>query len=536
MIQSGTDFRKEKLPFLAASSLSALLLALAMPGRFGWWPLLFTALVPLLLFIAGNRPGRSFLAGFLAGFMYYVALLYWIVIVLDRYGAIPVGLAVAAMILLSAYMGMYMGFFSAILSLATGKGKGKENIPASIVVLAPFLWVGLDWARGLLFTGFPWMDLGYGLYAQPRLIQFADIGGHHLVTFCLVLINTLIIYVLSRSRFGVHQSRQPGNRVAAAACLILMLLAVYSVYRYPQVKQIVRESGQERVAVVQGDISQDEKWTPAALEATLEKYRILTERGVQNGNTNLVVWPETALPFYPVNDPLFYSVTGFAEEQKIWLLTGAPYYTVNTDFPKAGRELEYFNSALLISPEGRMTDRYSKQHLVPFGEYVPLSRYLFFLEPIVVHVGNFTPGDSSAPLSFGKVKAGVLICFESIFADLARRQTAAGANILVNLTNDAWYGRSSAPHQSFAMSVFRSVETRRSLVRAANTGISGFVDPLGRVLEKSPLFEPLVLTATVPLVEKQSFFTRYGFAFGPGCFILAPFLFFLLRKKKANIL
>ncbi|MDH3328836.1 MAG: apolipoprotein N-acyltransferase [Desulfobulbaceae bacterium] len=520
------------MPVITASSSSAFMLAFAMPGRFGWWPLLFVALVPLLAFISINRPGRSFFAGFLAGFLFHVCLLYWIVIVLGRYGGLPFWLSAAAMLLLSVYMGLYLGVFSGILSLVAGKKKERENIAAKMILLAPVLWVGLDWLRGRLFTGFPWMDLGYGLYAQPLLIQSADIGGHHLVTFCILLVNTLIMYLLHRRKFTIRQADKFGTRIAVTACLLLTVLYIYSVFRYQQLGKIIRGSEQETVAVVQGNIPQDEKWTPAGKQSTLDIYQKLSEKGARGDQAGLVVWPETALPFYPVNDPLFFSVIKFAREQNIWLLTGAPYFTINGRFADTNPALQYFNSALLISPEGQVTDRYSKQHLVPFGEYVPLSSYLPFLEPLVVHVGNFSPGSSNEPLRFGRIKAGVLICFESIFTELARQQVKAGANLLVNLTNDAWYGRSSAPRQSFAMSVFRSVETRRSLIRAANTGISGFVDPRGRILEASPLFEPLVLTAAVPLVERKSIFTRFGFLFGPACLFLVPFLFFMLKKKR----
>lgn len=528
----GSKSAKGLLPLITASSSTAILLAFAMPGRFGWWPLLFFALVPLLSCIANERPRRSFFAGFLAGFLYHVFLLYWIVIVLGRYGGLPLWLAVPVMLLLAGYMGVYLGLFSGILSLAFGKGRRKRHVPSGMMLFAPVLWVGLDWLRGMLLSGFPWMDLGYGLYSQPVMIQIADLGGHHLVTFSLVLLNTLLYFLLNWGGSGNRQTARSGPRIAAGVSLLLIFFAVYSLARYRQMDTMIRGCERKTVAVVQGNIPQDEKWTPAGKQKTLDIYKRLSRQGIREHETGLIVWPETALPFYPGNDPLYFSVTGFAKKENIWLLTGSPYFTIDEGVSGTGPVLRYFNSALLINPEGQVTGRYSKQHLVPFGEYVPLSRFLPFLEPIVVHVGNFTPGNSNVPLRLGEVKAGILICFESIFADLARKQVQAGANVLVNLTNDAWYGRSSAPHQSFAMSIFRSVETRRSLIRAANTGISGFVDPLGRVMGKSALFEPLVLTAAVPLVEKQSLFSRFGYSFAPACMVLTPLLFFLLRRRR----
>lgn len=533
MTASQTNSKQIILTSVCASVVTAILLAIAMPGRLGWWPLLFVALVPLLLFIIHNKPGRSFVAGFIAGFVYHVCLLYWIVIVLGKYGGVPFLIAVGAMLLLAAYMGLYSGVFSLLLCHGLGR---KKNLPL-IMIFAPILWVALDWLRGKLFTGFPWMDLGYGLYSNPLLVQVADLGGHHLVSFCIVLVNSLLVFLLCRGRFEDRKADKKGIHIALTACLIVIAAGLYSFFRYQQVAEIASKSKHETVAVVQGNIPQDEKWTPSRKQSTLRIYRELSEKGVWDGKAGLVVWPETALPFYPDNNPLFFDVTGFAREQAVWLLTGSPYYTINTTPP--GREanrkdFNYFNSALLINPDGEITDRYSKQHLVPFGEYVPLQKYLPFLEPLVVHVGDFSRGTSSKPLDLsGKnVKAGVLICYESIFPDLARKQARAGANIMVNLTNDAWYGRSSAPWQSFAMSVLRAVETRRSLVRAANTGISGFVDPQGNILKASPIFEPLVMTEYVAIVEQNTFFAKFGFLFGPFCLVLVPFLFWVTRKER----
>jgi apolipoprotein N-acyltransferase len=520
--------------FIIASFSTSLLLAAAMPGRAGWWPLLFVALVPLLNFISANRPGRCFCTGFVAGFVYHVCLLYWIVIVLGRYGGLPFPLAAAVMLLLSLYMGFYLGVFAGMLSLAAGKGAGYRTLSPNALFLGPALWVGLDWLRGFLFTGFPWMDLGYGLYSQPILIQAADLGGHHLLTFCLVLVNVLVFFLLQRFRGRIDQERGYGKRPLVIACIVLILTGAYSLFRYQQVAGDIRDAERSDIAVVQGNIPQDEKWTPGGKQATLDIYQGLSVEGEKKRPSDLIVWPETALPFYPVNDPLFSAVTAFARKQKTWLLTGAPYYTVVSRVNSMRPTLEYFNSALLISPEGELKGRYSKQHLVPFGEYVPLSRFLPFLEPVVEHIGNFTPGSFVRPLQFGALKAGVLICFESIFPELARKQVAAGAQLLVNLTNDAWYGRSSAPYQSFAMTVFRGLETRRSVVRAANTGISGFVDPLGRVIQASPLFERLVLVGEVPVMENETIFVRFGFFFGPACLILAVLLFFISRRKTAR--
>lgn len=514
---------------LAVSVVTALLLASAMPGRLGWWPLLFVALFPLLNFIVNNKPGRCFLTGFLSGFLYHVFLLYWIVIVLGRYGGLPVWLSVPALLLLSLYMGLYLAFFAWLISFMCRQNDLLASI--CLITTAPFLWVALDWLRGFLCSGFPWMDLGYGLYSQPLLIQAADIGGHHLISFALVLINTLLLYGAKRFIGRKEKKGLPqGTLPVIASLMTLLLLAGYSVLRYQNLQQIVNAETIP-IAVVQGNIPQDEKWTPDRKIATLERYRSLTEKSARNKQVDLVVWPETALPFYPQNDPLFQQVTDLPVEMDVWLLTGSPYFTLSPEQVTGKPAINYFNSALVISPEGTVTGRYNKQHLVPYGEYVPLRRYMPFLEPLVVSAGNFTPGSSFIPLKTGETNLGVLICYESIFPYIARKQTKNGADLLVNVTNDAWYGRSSAPYQSFAMSVFRSLENRRSLIRAANTGISGFIDPLGSIISSSPLFEPLVLTADVPVFQGKTMFVRYGFLFGPFCFLMTVLLLVFFTQK-----
>ncbi len=207
---------------------------------------------------------------------------------------------------------------------------------------------------------------------------------------------------------------------------------------------------------------------------------------------------------------------------KLYLLTGAPWYEVEQD--QKQRLIRYYNSALLMGPDGIVSGLYFKSHLVPYGEYVPLSNYLFFLSPLVEAVGSFTPGRIEDPLVAGDIRAGVLICFESIFAGISRSWVNNGANVLINLTNDAWYGKSSAPYQSWAMTVYRAVETRRSVVRSANTGISGLIDPLGRVQSESEIFSRWSKTVDVPLMEGRTLFVQWGYLFAPICLALALFI------------
>lgn len=514
---------------LLAALLTASLLTMGMPG-IGLWPLLFVGLVPLLFFCLYQSPLRAALAGFLAGFLFHTCLLYWVVIVLGRYGGLPVWLSVPALLLLAAYMSCYCSLFAMLLSWLAGRYWHRERSVATLVWTAPVLWTGLDYLRGVFLTGFPWMDLGYGLFNQPQLIQAADLGGHHLITFSLVLANGFVVGVIDRQQREVRLNLRAERVLLLAACSFLVFVGGYSGLRYKVMGAVAARSMRAQVAVVQGNIDQSDKWDVDKKQDTVSKYLTLSQSVLYDRTTELIVWPETALPFYPQRNPLSSLLFDFTSRENTWILTGAPFYE-DRGVDNGGKPLrDYYNAATLITPGGGLGKRYGKQHLVPFGEYVPLRRFLFFLSPLVENIGDFSPGGSSAPLELGTMKLGILICYESIFPDIARESVVAGANLLVNLTNDAWYGRSSAPYQSMAMAVFRAVETKRSLIRSANTGISGFVDPVGNIISKTDLFEDAALAAQVPMLEKRTLFSRSGYLFGTACFCLIPPLVLFRRR------
>jgi len=515
--------------FLPAIATAALL-SVAMPGHTGWWPLLFIALVPLLLAVMQTTPGRSAWMGFACGLLYNLALLYWILIVLGRYGGLPWWISLPALVLLAAYMACFPAAFAFLLSLLAGRHRQRERGVAFLVWGAPVLWVGLDYLRSIFLSGFPWMDLGYGLFSQPLLIQAADLGGHHLLTFSLVLCNSLVVGMINHQRRDVRWHNRLDRSLLLLACFFFVAIGGYSVLRYQEVAGSIAKSQLAQVAVVQGNINQAIKWSAATKEATVSQYIRLSQTVLQDTKTQLVVWPETALPFYPQRDPLADKVVDFTTTNNTWLLTGAPLYAL---IPKkeGTDQVQYYNGALLIGPSGKIGGQHSKQHLVPFGEYVPLRRYLPFLEPLVVSIGDFTPGTSAEPLVLGPMKLGLLICYESIFPEISRKTVVRGANLLVNLTNDAWYGKSSAPYQSIAMAVLRAVETKRSLIRAANTGISGFVDPLGRITAQTAIFTEAALTAQVPMLDQATVFSRQGHWFGAACCLLIPLLLIFRRRR-----
>ncbi len=514
---------------------TALLLALAMPGITGWWPLVFIALIPLLSALGRLSTKQTVCMGLTCGLLYYTSLFYWIISVLQRFGGLHPALSALALLALAAYMAIYITLFCLLLNRLLVKSRSRGQVAALILLIAPPAWTGLDFLRGWLFTGLPWMDLGYTLYGQPLLIQAADLGGHYLITFAVVLINAVLFWLMERVRASFSSSSDTSDYHFGHLVTVLLLLSClggYSVVRYQQISSEAAAANTALVSAIQGNIQQSEKWSPTQKEKTVERYLSLSAQALNEEEgeekPELVIWPETALPFYPAREPLMNRVRTFVRKNEVQLVTGSPYFTIN---PQNQKPVAYSNSALLLDRSGRLSARYNKQHLVPFGEYVPLRTYLWFIKPLVELIGDFTPGDSFDPLDADTIQAGVLICFESIFPDIARQEAVKGANLLVNLTNDAWYGKSSAPYHSWAMTVFRAVENRRSLVRAANTGISGFIGPTGEIHKETSLFKAQTINARTPLLTGHTFFMHGGYRFGALCLALIPFFVVFVSTK-----
>jgi apolipoprotein N-acyltransferase len=270
----------------------------------------------------------------------------------------------------------------------------------------------------------------------------------------------------------------------------------------------------KRIAVVQGNVDQSLKWETSFQLETIDKYLDLSFFSLKD-SPELIIWPETATPFYflhPYENKLSAIVQQGIKYAGAWFLIGSP-----ANVQQKGSEL-YLNSAYLMDPEAKEIGRYDKVHLVPYGEYVPLRKWFPFVDKLVYGIGDFSSGKKGSTLSWKDVKLGVQICFEVIFPGLARASVNNGADILINITNDAWFGRSSAPYQHLSMTIFRAVENRRALVRCANTGISCFIGPSGRIFSPTPLYSDEVLTREVPVMKTEpTIYTRFGDLFAIMC-------------------
>lgn len=303
-------------------------------------------------------------------------------------------------------------------------------------------------------------------------------------------------------------------------------------FRIIGMEKSVNGAPQMPVSLIQGNIDQNIKWRPAFQEETIRIYKTLTLQAAPAGK-GLIVWPETATPFFfQDQDDMHREVAFLPKLSGNWLLFGSPSYQ------RDGAHLAFLNSAFLLSPDGGITGRYDKVHLVPYGEYVPLRRFFPFISKLVEGIGDFRSGSGYEPLIMPGIeprKLGIMICYEGILPEAGRTYRQRGAGLLVNITNDAWFGNTSAPYQHLSMTVFRSVENRLYLVRAANTGISAIIDPTGRILARTALFEKATLPGSVRFMNINTFYSTCGDVFVYGC-ILGLILIFAIsiRKGAAN--
>jgi apolipoprotein N-acyltransferase len=447
------------------------------------------------------------------------------------------GLQPVVAVLVNALLIAYLALFPALFALATRRLMVSYG-PIALLV-SPFVWVTTELGRTYLLTGFPWVLLGYSQVSVLPVAQLASLVGVYGLSALVAAVSAAAAYAIGPAEAGPHEQRvaEAGPHATpvgsafrrtlplAATAMLVVAIAAWGSLRVA--RGDLTRGTPVRVALVQGNVAQDQKWDPREATQIFENYLRMTGQAIAQG-AELVVWPESATPFtFELEHAAADSIRRIASDARVPILLGS-------DQVERGTPVRYYNSAYLVRADGSTGNVYRKMHLVPFGEYVPFKRILFFAAPLVEAVSDFSAGESAVLMDVDGHAISTAICYEIVYPDLVRRFVAAGSELVTTITNDAWFGDSAAPYQHFAQASMRAIENGRYLVRAANTGISGVVDPYGRVLVQSRLFEPAVVAGTVTYRTEKTLYTQFGdwFAYLAG---LATTAMLIARLKISDL-
>jgi apolipoprotein N-acyltransferase len=530
-------------------ALSALLQILIFPLP-GLYILSWFALAPLILAVLRARPageleidgsvklraaspGQAFLLAYVCGVLWFAGTCYWIFGTMRQFGGMSTPLALLALFLFCLYLGLYLGLFGLLLGLMAGPGRDYRRA----LVAAPFLWVATELARTRI-TGFPWNLLGTAQVDNVPLCRIATWTGVYGISCEIVLVNVAVA-----AAFLVPRQKR--------AALLVAALAAAAVLQSGQLVEPPPAVGNREALLVQQNIPIAVRWPPDYFDRTLNDLTSLTLKSVadsaaqastgqassgQSSTTkpDLIIWPESPAPFY-TNDPRFRTaISEMARRADTWVVTGSIGTAPAT---KSGAHELIFNSAVIVSSTGEWTGRYDKVHLVPFGEYLPFPSLFSFAGGLSKEVGEFEPGGSRVPLDATDEKLGVFICYESVFPDDVRQFAGQGAQVFVNISNDGWYGDSGAWSQHVNQTRMRAIENERWVLSAANTGLTGSIDPYGRMVVRAPRKDRTTLVAPYALTYVTTFYSRHGDWFAMLCAIISlgalveRFAFSKNRKK-----
>jgi apolipoprotein N-acyltransferase len=530
-------------------ALSALLQILIFPLP-GLYILSWFALAPLILAVLRARPageleidgsvklraaspGQAFLLAYVCGVLWFAGTCYWIFGTMRQFGGMSTPLALLAVFLFCLYLGLYLGLFGLLLGLMAGPGRDYRRA----LVAAPFLWVATELARTRI-TGFPWNLLGTAQVDNVPLCRIATWTGVYGISCEIVLVNVVVA-----AAFLVPRQKR--------AALLVAALAAAAVLQSGQLVEPPPAVGNREALLVQQNIPIAVRWSPDYFDRTLNDLTSLTLKSVADSaaqastgqassgqfsttKPDLIIWPESPAPFY-TNDPRFrIAISEMARRAGTWVVTGSIGTAPAT---KSGANELIFNSAVIVSPTGEWTGRYDKVHLVPFGEYLPFPSLFSFAGGLSKEVGEFEPGGSRVPLDATDEKLGVFICYESVFPDDVRQFAGQGAQVFVNISNDGWYGDSGAWSQHVNQTRMRAIENERWVLSAANTGLTGSIDPYGRMVVRAPRKDRTTLVAPYALTYVTTFYSRHGDWFAMLCAIISlgalveRFAFSKNRKK-----
>ncbi len=483
---------------------SALLLILSFPD-FELWPLAWIGLAPFLLTIGQPlKAGRALVLGWLWGAIFFYGTCWWLTYPMIRYAHISAWLAYPLLLLPIALVALFPALFSLLLSrLIDCFGPGA-------VLAAPLLWVSCEWARYEV-TGQLWNAIGYSQAFHPLLIQSARWGGVYAVGFLIVTANAAMA-------FALLNRRAKGLSLSLVVLLSIMLVIGIARVGGTRNRQVHPSARAPMLVVVQPNVPMENSDDPVAMERLLARHLELSAQGLSNvphdlSSVALVVWPESPMNFSYSRDPhLRDVVANFARSNHTLVLLNSLEPAAN------GGE---HNSAVMVNEEGRIVSQYDKIRLMPFGEYVPLPRWLPGASSVRGIVGDFMPGSSYTLMPLGAFRVGVFICIEAAYPSIARSFVNQGADVLMNISNDGYLGPTPVMRQHLSNAIFRAVESERDLVRVTNNGISADIESDGRILDSTPAFVPAVRTWFFSnQKESKTFYTRHGDVFVYSCALI----------------
>ena len=437
------------------------------------------------------------------------------------------GLAPVVAVLVTALLVAYLSLFPAVFAMTVSRVSASLG-PRSLIV-APFAWVATELGRAYVMTGFPWVLLGYSQVTTLPVAQFASVFGVFGLSGLVASIRAALAFIAVRRSAGPASRSSTRSIIAAYRPLLMTILLVMAIATWGAARirdgGLAREGDAVTVGLIQGNVDQADKWDERRSADIFRGYLNMTRRAIGEG-AQVVLWPESSTPFYFDEDrPGAEQVRAIARETKVSILVGSD------QIDRSPPPTRYYNAAFLVRPDGSTGAVYRKMHLVPFGEYVPLKRLLFFVAPLVEAVSDFSPGDGAVLLPIRGHLTSTAICYEIVYPDLVRGAVAAGSELLTTITNDAWFGHTSAPYQHFAQASMRAIENGRYLVRAANTGISGIVDPYGRVRASTDIFQSAIVVGEARFIRSATLYSRIGDVFAYASAVLTLAVLLLIRRR-----
>jgi apolipoprotein N-acyltransferase len=454
---------------------------------------------------AAATPWQGFLLGYVSGFVWYAGSCFWIYNVMYNFGGLDGAVAVGVLVLFCLFYGFYHALFGWLLARVARsdvRGHGRRNA----LLLTPFLWVGLELARTWVLKGFPWNPLGNAQVDNIPLTRVATITGVHGISFLIALVNAGIV----AAYLAPARRRRHLLPIAVAVAVMLQLGVLVSPGPVP---------ADHHAVLVQSNVALDESWTLESFNQLVTELKELSQppNGTRGEKISLIVWPESPAPFYDNDENFRISLSALARAQNAYVLAGAVGTVPGIDSATP----EDTNRAIVVGPNGELVGHYDKIHLVPFGEYVPYKSFFFFAKHLTREVGEFHPGTKRAVFDADAERFSVFICYESIFPDEVRRFAANGAEVLINISNDGWYGNYSAPGQHLNHARMRAIENNRWVLRDTNTGTTTSIDPYGRVVALAPRNQRTRLLAPYGIISAQTFYTRHGDWFAWMCAIIS---------------